>query len=158
MFGLAGATASDVPPGQLIVASGAVQHDLDARPLTKAKGTIPSLGISVLPADRTWSEKLRQAADNPRTGLILTGDQIVTSRGVRDGLMRDFPEGACFDMETAAIAQVAIQNGIPWAALRMTSDAADESFNLDEVIGFGTKTAADMFDRVIREFLAGAAG
>ena len=40
----------------------------------------------------------------------------------------------------------------------MTSDAADESFNLDEVIGFGTKTAADMFDRVIREFLAGAAG
>jgi nucleoside phosphorylase len=58
-------------------------------------------------------------------------------------------------METAAIAQVALQNGIPWAALRMTSDAADESFNLDEVIGFGIKTAADLFDRVFGALLKG---
>ena len=161
-FGLAGATSSDVPPGRLIVASGALQRDMDARPLTNARGMIPSLGITILPADPTWSEKLRQATDSvvkdQRIGLVLTGDQIVTSRQVRDGLMRDFPEGACFDMETAAIAQVALQNGIPWAALRMTSDAADESFNLDEVIGFGIETAADLFDRVIREFLKGAAG
>ena len=60
-------------------------------------------------------------------------------------------------METAAIAQVALQNGIPWAAVRMTSDAADESFNLDEVIGFGVKTAADVFDQIIRAFLKDAA-
>jgi adenosylhomocysteine nucleosidase len=164
-FGLAGATASDVPPGQLIVASGALQHDVDARPLTNAKGTIPSLGIALLPADPTWSKKLRQAAEsvveNPQTvrlGLVLTGDQIVTSREVRDGLKRDFPEGACFDMETAAIAQVALQNGIPWAALRMTSDAADESFNLDTVIGFGINTAANLFDQIVRAFLKEAAG
>jgi adenosylhomocysteine nucleosidase len=155
VFGLAGATASGVPPGQLIVASGALQHDVDARPLTNARGTIPSLGIAVLPADPMWSEKLGQATENQRIGLILTGDQIVTSREVRDRLMRDFPEGACFDMETAAIAQVALQNGIPWAALRMTSDAADESFNLDEVIGFGINTAADLFDQVIAALLKG---
>ena len=159
-FGLAGATASDVPPGQLIVASGALQHDMDARPLTDAKGTIPSLGIAVLPSDPTWSEKLRKATksvvENPqivRLGLVLTGDQIITSREVRDGLARDFPEGACFDMETAAIAQVALQHGIPWAALRMTSDAADETFNLEEVIGFGITTAADLFDQIVRAFL-----
>lgn len=159
-FGLAGATASDIPPGQLIVASGALQHDMDARPLTDARGTLPSLGMAVLPADSMWSEKLREAA-NPQmvsVGLILTGDQIVTSSEVRDGLATEFPEGACLDMETAAIAQVAFQNGIPWAALRMTSDAADESFNLDEVIGFGVKTAADQFDQIIRAFLKEAAG
>ena len=162
VFGLAGATASDFPPGQLIVASGALQHDMDARPLTDARGTIPSLGISVLRADPTWSEKLRKATEsvveNARMGLVLTGDQIVTSREIRDGLARDFPDGACFDMETAAIAQVAIQNGIPWAAVRMTSDAADETFNLDEVIGFGIKTAADLFDQIVGAFLKGAAG
>ena len=155
VFGLAGATASGVPPGQLIVASGALQHDVDARPLTNARGTIPSLGIAVLPADPMWSEKLGQATENPSIGLILTGDQIVTSREARDRLRRDFPEGACFDMETAAIAQVALQNGIPWAALRMTSDAADESFDLDEVIGFGIKTAADLFDQVMAALLKG---
>ena len=162
-FGLAGATHSVAQPGQLIVASGALQHDMDARPLTDARGAIPSLGMSIFPADPAWSAKLRRAAENivqnrqiVSSGVVLTGDQIVTSREVRDGLLRDFPQGACFDMETAAIAQVALQNGIPWAALRVTSDAADESFNLDEVLGFGINTAADLFDQIVRAVLKGA--
>ncbi len=158
--GLAGATESDGQRGRLIVPSGALQHDVDARPFTDAKAVIPSLGKSVFPADPRLSEKLRDAAetvvDDPqivRSGVVLTGDQIVTSRAVRDGLLADFPDGACFDMETAAIAQVAHQNGVPWAALRITSDAADEKFNLQDVLGFGIDTAADLFDRIVRAFL-----
>jgi nucleoside phosphorylase len=56
-------------------------------------------------------------------------------------------------METGAIAQVARQNGVPWAALRMTSDAADESFDIEEVVGFGINTASDLFDRAVRALL-----
>jgi adenosylhomocysteine nucleosidase len=160
VVGLAGATGSDGQLGELIVASGALQHDVDARPFTDAKGVIPSLVKLVFAADPTLSEKLRHATedvvDNPqlvRSGVVLTGDQIVTSRAVRDGLLADFPDGACFDMETAAIAQVAHQNRIPWAALRITSDAADENFNLQEVLGFGVETAADLFDQIVRAFL-----
>lgn len=159
-FGLAGATSSDVKPGHVIVASGTVQHDMDARPLTDARGTIPSLGMAVLPADHTLSEMLRRAAESVvadptlvGSGLVLTGDQIVTSREIRDGVLKDFPEGACFDMESAAIAQVAIQNGIPWAGLRITSDAADESFDLDQVIGFGIDSAAGRFEQIVRALL-----
>ena len=58
-------------------------------------------------------------------------------------------------METAAIAQVAIQNSLPWGALRMTSDSADESFNLDQIISFGINTAADLFNQIIQAFLSG---
>jgi adenosylhomocysteine nucleosidase len=158
--GIAGATDSSTPPGVLIIASGAVQHDIDARPFTSAKGTIPLLGIITIQADPTLSAQLRQAAESVtgdrrsvHSGVVLTGDQIVASREIRDGILRDFPEGKCFDMETAAIAQVARQNGVPWAAVRMTSDAADESFDLEEVVGFGINTAADLFDRVARAFL-----
>jgi adenosylhomocysteine nucleosidase len=158
--GLAGATRSDGQPGELIVASGALQHDVDARPLAKGKGTIPSLGMRIIPADPNWSEKVRQATarvvDKPemvRSGVVLTGDQIVSSREVRDRLLSDFPEGVCLDMETAAVAQVAHQNGVPWAALRMISDAADENFNLGEVLGFGVDTAADLFDQIVRACL-----
>jgi adenosylhomocysteine nucleosidase len=158
--GLAGATDSDAPAGRLIIASGATQHDMDARPFAAARGTIPSLGMAMIPADPALSGKLRQAtedvADIPqsvRSGVVLTGDQVVTSREVRDRILSDFPDGACLDMETAAIAQVARQNGVPWAALRMISDAADESFNVEEVVGFGSDTAADLFDRVVRAFL-----
>jgi adenosylhomocysteine nucleosidase len=159
-FGLAGATESDSKRGRLIVASGAAQHDMDARPLTDARGVIPSFGKAIFSADMKLSRRLRHAAEqavgDPKavtSGLILTGDQIVTSRAVRDALLRDFPEGACFDMETAAIAQVADHNSLPWCGLRMTSDAADETFNLDQVIGFGIKTAAGRFEQIIRALL-----
>jgi adenosylhomocysteine nucleosidase len=160
VVGLAGATGSDGQRGELIVASGALQHDMDARPFTAARGVIPSLGKAVLASDPTLSERLRNATESVvsqpgivRTGIVLTGDQIVTSGAVRDGLLAEFPNGACIDMETAAVAQVAHQNSIPWAALRITSDAADENFNLQEVLGFGVDTAADLFDRIVRAFL-----
>jgi adenosylhomocysteine nucleosidase len=82
--------------------------------------------------------------------LVLTGDQIVTSRAVREALVKDFPEAACIDMETAAVAQVAHQNGLPWSALRVTSDSADETFDLRKVVGFGVSTAADLFESIIQ--------
>jgi adenosylhomocysteine nucleosidase len=137
VIGLGGATESHTEVGELIVASGALQHDVDARPLVNVRGLIPGLGTTVLSPDPALSEKLRRAAEiaveKPqivRSGVILTGDQIITSREVRDRLLSDFPNGVCFDMETAAIAQVAHQNHLPWAAIRLTSDAADESFDL----------------------------
>ncbi|HEY8862996.1 MAG TPA: 5'-methylthioadenosine/S-adenosylhomocysteine nucleosidase [Candidatus Dormibacteraeota bacterium] len=153
-LGLAGATDSDAPAGRLIIASGASQHDMDARPFAAARGTIPSLGMAMIPADPALSERLRLATESVvdqavRSGVILTGDQIVASREIRDRILIDFPYGACFDMETAAIAQVARQNGVPWAALRVTSDAADETFDIEEVVGFGVSTAAGTFERVV---------
>lgn len=153
-IGLAGGVEDDVRPGQVIVASGAAQHDMDARPLTDAKGVIPGLGRSIIPADAAVAEKLLLAArfesKDARSGVVLTGDRIVTARAVRDGLVRDFPNGACIDMETAAVAQVAHQNGLPWSALRVISDFADEAFDLRGVIGFGVSTAADLFERIIQ--------
>jgi adenosylhomocysteine nucleosidase len=160
VIGLAGATDGDGQRGELVVASGALQHDMDARPFTDAKGVIPSLSRTVLASDPTLSERLRNATNSVvddrrivRSGVVLTGDQVVTSRVIRDGLLADFPNGACLDMETAAIAQVAHQNGIPWAAVRMISDAADERFDVGEVLGFGVDVAADLFDQIVRAFL-----
>jgi adenosylhomocysteine nucleosidase len=162
-IGLAGAAVDNGARGRLIVASGAVQHDVDARPLTSARGMIAGLGMTVFPADPTLSRLLQHAAESVverpalvRSSVVLTGDQIVASREVRERIKADFPDGACFDMETAAIAQVALQNGVPWVGLRITSDAADENFNLEEVLGFGASTAADLFDRIVRAFVAQA--
>jgi adenosylhomocysteine nucleosidase len=92
----------------------------------------------------------RYKAEDAQAGVVLTGDQIVTSRQVRDALLRDFPDAACIDMETAAVAQVAHQNRVPWSALRVTSDSADESFDLKGVMGFGAETAANLFESIIQ--------
>jgi len=158
--GLAGGIESGGRPGRVVIASGAVQHDYDARPIASARGVLPDLQMAVFPADPGINAALVRAAERSvqdpgllRSGLILTGDQIITSREVRDRTLAEFPDGACFDMETAAVAQVAYVNGIPWGAVRITSDAADESFEVTEVLGFGIGTASDLFARIVRTFL-----
>jgi adenosylhomocysteine nucleosidase len=160
-IGLAGGTESDGRRGGVIIASGAVQHDYDARPIAAARGVMPDLHMSVFPADAGIAAALVRAAQRSveapglvRSGLILTGDQIITSREVRDRTLAEFPRGACFDMETAAVAQVAHLNEVPWGAVRITSVAADESFDVKEVLGFGLETASDLFARIVRAFLA----
>lgn len=153
-IGLAGALEEGVRPGQVIVAGGAVQHDFDARPLTEERSVVPGLGLSTINADPAAAEKVLIAARlesrDARSGLVLTGDQIVTSRAVRDALLRDFPDAACIDMETASVAQVAHQNGVPWTALRVISDSADETFDLRRVMGLGVSTAAKLFESIIQ--------
>ncbi len=156
-FGLAGAATSAAGRGQVIIASGAVQHDMDARPFLPTKGVVPGFESAIFEADpklsRVLTEAGREAIEHPdavHTGLVLTGDQIVTSAQMRDRLANEFPDVACIDMETAAVAQVAHQNALPWGAVRITSDAADESFDLEAVFGFGMHTASDLFERIIR--------
>jgi len=157
-IGLAGGVESESEPGRLIVASAAVQHDFDARPLAPARGG------TVYTANADVAERLSRAAESVvedsrliRSGVILTGDQIIQSRAVRDAILADFPDGACFDMETAAVAQVAHANKVPWGAVRVTSDSADENFNLDAVLGFGAKTASELFARILEAFVTRSA-
>ena len=153
-IGLAGATEEGGRPGQVIVATGAAQHDFDGRPLTPAKGIIPGLEVAVIHADSSVAEKLLVAAQleskHAKPGLVLTGDQIVASAKVRDALAHEFADALCIDMETAAVAQVANQNRVPWSALRVTSDSADETFDLRGVLGFGVSTAAELFEKIVR--------
>lgn len=147
--GLAGALKADASRGHVIVASAAVQHDVEAR-----------FRESAINADAAVAEKLtvaaKRAVENPRIvrpGLVLTGDQIVTSKAARDAIAKDFPDGACIDMETAAIAQVAQQNGLPWGAVRITSDSTQESFDLEAVIDFGVSSSGELFARIITDVL-----
>lgn len=152
-IGLAGALERDARPGQVVVATGAAQHDFDGRPLTPARGIIPGLEIAVIHANASVADKLLVAArlesKHARAGLVVTGDQIITSAKIRDALAHEFADAVCVDMETAAVAQVAHQNGVPWSGLRITSDSADETFNLQGVLGFGLSTAADLFETII---------
>ena len=39
---------------------------------------------------------------------------------------------------------------MPWSGLRVTSDSADETFDLKGVMGFGVETAANLFESIIQ--------
>ena len=60
------------------------------------------------------------------SGLIATGDEFVSEQILVSRLKEDFKELLCVEMEGASVAQVAIQERIPWQILRVISDNAKE--------------------------------
>lgn len=64
------------------------------------------------------------------TGRIVSGDQFISDRAVKDRITAQFG-GMCTEMEGAAIAQAAYLNKIPFVIIRAISDKADDSAVVD---------------------------
>lgn len=88
------------------------------------------------PADLNLAGLARTACQevNPKIrafmGRIVTGDQFVAERSVKDEIA-SWTEGYCTEMEGAAIAQAAYLNKIPFVIVRAISDKADDSATMD---------------------------
>jgi adenosylhomocysteine nucleosidase len=83
-------------------------------------------------------------------GAALTGDQVIAAEPAKRELVSAFPAGVCVDMETAALAQVARQNGLAWAAVRMISDTADD-VDAQAVLEYLTSSGPKALSSIIRE-------
>ena len=115
-----------------------VQHDMDARPLFP-RFTLPALNQDRLQPQPAWFNWARTAlleAHNagdlngfarPISGLIATGDRFIGDPAVLQALRDALPDLQAVEMEGAAVAQVAEQEGVPWLVLRVISDGADET-------------------------------
>ena len=58
-------------------------------------------------------------------GLVLSGDQFVSTPEQRHIIEKCFPTALCVEMEGAAIGHVCAQNNIPFCVVRCMSDTAD---------------------------------
>lgn len=134
--GIAGSLRAEINIGDLVLSTDAVQHDVDATVFSYPAGQIPQMEEFSFAAD----EKLRQLARaccarvNPDIavyeGRVLTGDQFISDKVKKEWLIRTF-DGACAEMEGAAIAQAASLNQIPFLIVRAISDKADDSAQMD---------------------------
>ncbi len=136
--GVAGSTSIDLKQWDLIVAKDLIQYDLDARPLFE-RFVIPSLNKDKLSSSgkfQKWilntlkKEKSKGNLSNFGTvneGLIGTGDSFISSFTKIKELKDCIPDLAAVEMEGAAVAQVAEQENIPWAVIRVISDNANEA-------------------------------
>jgi MTA/SAH nucleosidase len=62
------------------------------------------------------------------SGLAVTGDSFIATFETKNGILKNFPDALCVEMEGAAFAQVASKFGVPLVALRAISDnAANEA-------------------------------
>ena len=148
--GVAGAADSALSQWDVVLADALVQHDMDARPLFP-RFTLPSLNQDRLEPQHAWfnwaKSALLKAHDEgeldgfaqPISGLLATGDRFISDPGVLQTLRDALPGLRAVEMEGAAVAQVAEQEGIPWLVLRVISDGADES-------------AAESFENFIKRY------
>ena len=150
--GVAGGVGPDVAIGDLVLGESFVQHDMDASPLFP-RFELPGTGRTVLPADGALTDSLAaalapvqgcpvwqavQASGLVRPqgsvlhrGMILSGDQFVGHESRVAALRADWPRALAVEMEGAAVAQVCLDLGLPFAVMRAISDRADSAAHVD---------------------------
>ena len=102
--GIAGSLRNEINIGDIVLATDAVQHDMDATCFDYPAGKIPQMDVYEFKAD----EKLRELAKEcsreviPEVGVfegrVLSGDQFVSSREKKEWLVETFG-GYCTEME-----------------------------------------------------------
>jgi adenosylhomocysteine nucleosidase len=148
--GVAGAIQRELSIGDVVVADGLLQHDLDASPIFP-RYQVPLLGKSVFHADRRICDRLMRAASRfladdlescvarpeldffhvsaPRVirGIVASGDKFFSSAAEAQELHVRLPNVCCVEMEGAAVAQVCEEYSVPFGVVRTISDSADEN-------------------------------
>ena len=142
--GVSGGLAEGLKVGDVVLADSFVQHDMDTRPLFPLH-EIPFEGFSVIESDPELRHLLSGAARSMLAsarppglekadvfeGLVVSGDQFLSSSVARNRVLESLPKACAVDMESAAVAQVCRAAGIPLGVMRVISDSADGSAHID---------------------------
>ena len=134
--GIAGSLDARIDIGDMVISTDALYHDMDAVNFGYEPGQIPQMDIFSFPADERLIELAKAANEeaNPDihtfTGRIVTGDQFVSSKEVKESIVEKF-HPLCTEMEGAGIAHAAYLNKISYVIIRAISDKADNSATMD---------------------------
>ncbi len=134
--GIAGSLDASIDIGDIVLSTDALQHDVDAVAFGYDVGVIPRMDTSVFVADKSLRTLAKEVclAVNPEVavheGRVVTGDQFIAAREKKNWLTSTF-HGMCTEMEGAAIAHAAHNNGVPFLIIRAISDKADDSASED---------------------------
>ena len=153
--GVAGAISDDLKIGDLIIADGLCQHDLDITAFGHPHGYVPE-GEVCIPTDANLREIAKKVAEEKgislKEGIIATGDQFVADLQRKKWIEETFNADA-LEMEGASVAVVCHALKVPYFILRAISDSADmdASFNFDEFLESSAKTSADFILAMVEE-------
>lgn len=134
--GIAGSLNARLDIGDILISRDALYHDMDVTIFGYQLGEVPQIGSREFAADERLAALAAQscARVNPDIhaviGRVVSGDQFISSREVKERLISEF-HGDCTEMEGAAIAHGSCLNGIPFVIIRAISDKADDSAKMD---------------------------
>lgn len=134
-LGVAGAGDATVSIGDMVVATAAVQHDMDTSPIGDPVGLVSKINLVEIPCDEALRAKLVKAASqvegiHVHEGIIATGDQFIHSGDVR-GRIHQLFRAKAVEMEGGAVAHACYVHGVPCGVLRSISDQADGHSDMD---------------------------
>ena len=153
--GVAGAISDELKIGDLIIADGVSQHDLDITAFGHPYGYVPE-GEVCIPTDVNLRNVAKEVAKEKdltlKEGVIATGDQFVANEERKNWIGATFKADA-LEMEGAAVAVVCSSLTIPFFILRAISDSADmdASFNFDEFLESSAKISADFILSMVKK-------
>ncbi len=145
--GVAGAINDELQIGDLIIAEGLCQHDLDITAFGHPFGYVPE-GEVCISTDLSLRNIAKEVAAGKgltlKEGIIATGDQFVADEARKNWIGDTFKADA-LEMEGASVAVVCSSLDVPFFILRAISDSADmdASFNFDEFLESSAKISAD---------------
>ena len=153
--GVAGAISDELKVGDLIIADGLCQHDLDITAFGHPFGYVPE-GEVCIPTDVALRHVAHTVAKAKgltlKEGVIATGDQFVANEERKNWIGSTF-EADALEMEGASVAVVCSSLNVPFFILRAISDAADmdASFSFDAFLESSAKISADFILSMVDE-------
>jgi adenosylhomocysteine/aminodeoxyfutalosine nucleosidase len=153
--GVAGAISDDLKIGDLIIAEGLCQHDLDITAFGHPFGYVPE-GEVCIATDSRLRELAKEIARKKgivlKEGVIATGDQFVADPERKTWIGNTFNADA-LEMEGASVAVVCHALKVPFFILRAISDSADmdAGFDFDAFLESSAKISADFILSMVEE-------
>lgn len=147
--GSAGAVATGLNVGDVVVADTLVYHDVDLTAFSYDYGQM-SMQPLYFHSDKTFVSTfeavLSKEEMTSKIGLIATGDSFIAGQEKIDVIKGHFPQVLAVEMEGAAIAQAAQATGKPFVVVRAMSDTAahDANITFDEFIIEAGKRSAQV--------------
>lgn len=147
--GMGGGLSPELNVKDLVIGSEAVEHDFNLRALGYVRGSMNEKDKStptMFAANETMIRLAKEAADEVLpagskaiVGTVASADLFVSDAGTKAKLRKNH-NAVVAEMEGAAIAHVASDNGVPFVILRTISDLAEGdaeiSFHeLEEYVG-----------------------
>ncbi len=134
--GVAGSLNEKIDIGDIVLATNAVYHDMEAIAFGYDRGQVPQMDVFDFKTSEALVSKAEAACKkvNPDIkvfkGRIASGDQFIAGKEVKENIKKWF-DPMCVEMEGCAMAHAAYVNGIDCLIIRAISDKADDSAEMD---------------------------
>ncbi|AWZ48241.1 5'-methylthioadenosine/adenosylhomocysteine nucleosidase [Clostridiaceae bacterium 14S0207] len=133
--GIAGGTEINLYPGDVVIGTELVHHDVDTSFFGDKVGQVPRLDTYTFKCDKRLIDLAKEATKEITEqkcyeGPIASGDQFIATRSKLEWIHDTFDAFAC-EMEGASIAHVAYLNKIPFIVIRSISDNAINGTHVD---------------------------